>query len=491
MIALEDIDPQKLPVGWDLSEDLWQTLGILPFNLKEVSRADKAAYKRDATKLCRLGLATATSPSSWEITPIGVKALADIKRKITVSLPVTPGQRPWIVQMVATQKALAFLKEQVREVSRQKVACRVAALWLEAQKRPAGWQDFIRERGDDKVRSPDTGNYIKIKSLRGTEGSKILIQIYERWSENKKRTNPSSEKEKSPSPKEEKNTFDPAKYKDWEVTKTYFKPEKHKDLLSKLNIESDDPHIEHKLADIIGCSAITPLGSYEIELSSYEGGIDIIIRGNHIRDMIRRVAVSNGKPTIYNQSLYLSDDAPKGLGTKLLSTQVDSAKSNGIKQIECDAYRDRERPDWIGYKVWAKLGFDGEIPFGEGYGEVKPLPKDLEEKIQKAGFKKPYKVSHLYQVEGGQDWWDENGESFDAVFDLSENSTSMQVLNAYIKAKAKQENKTTKDWMKVSTKQKSKSEKDKHENIDLGKDDHDLLNKIWKDLADKNKKDAK
>ncbi len=92
--------------------------------------------------------------------------------------------------------------------------------------------------------------------------------------------------------------------------------------------------------------------------------------------------------------------------------------------------------------------------------------------------------------------------SFDASFDTSDDSLSMQILSAYLEAKAKKDGKSSEDWMaKISRTQylawverlvaakkkdedkeedKPKGKEKGHEHLDLDKDDDSLLKDIWK-----------
>jgi hypothetical protein len=134
---------------------------------------------------------------------------------------------------------------------------------------------------------------------------------------------------------------------------------------------------------------------------------------------------------VYNDILKLNNDAPKGLGTKIFASQVYHAKRVGLKYIKCSAHRDPSgSSNWVGYKVWPKMGYDGEIP--QKYTDN--LPKEIKEKLDLLGIKEPYKVSHLYSLPDneGVKWWEEKGGSFDAYFDLEDDSYSMKTFASYL-----------------------------------------------------------
>jgi hypothetical protein len=49
-------------------------------------------------------------------------------------------------------------------------------------KRPGGkFLEFMKEMGDTKVRNPDTGNDVKLKSLKGDKGKKLQNAEFEKW----------------------------------------------------------------------------------------------------------------------------------------------------------------------------------------------------------------------------------------------------------------------------------------------------------------------
>ena len=170
----------------------------------------------------------------------------------------------------------------------------------------------------------------------------------------------------------------------------------------------------------------------------------IEVKSPHAFHCIRAIIEDpeTGKPYLYMDTLNLKKDAPEGTGTRAFASSVFAAQKLGIKKVKCLAFRDRYRPEWVGYKVWPKMGYDGKIP------DTVKLTPTIEHQLEEAGFKKPYMVSHLYMIEGGQAWWEENGESFEATFDTTPGSQSMQVLEAYLqKRMAAGGHETIEDWM--------------------------------------------
>lgn len=55
-----------------------------------------------------------------------------------------------------------------------------------AKKGPT-FSDFLEDQGDKKVKNPDTGNSVMVKSLRGGKGSKLQQKMYREWKQSQQR----------------------------------------------------------------------------------------------------------------------------------------------------------------------------------------------------------------------------------------------------------------------------------------------------------------
>lgn len=364
--------------------------------------------------------------------------------------------------------------------------------------RGSTFTDFMEVEGDKKVHNPDTGNTVEIKSLKGPKGQDLVQRLFHDW-QGKKET---PKQEVAP---QESLGLKKDRYKDKMVI-----PDKDTDVWDSSKLSKSDPHSKNVaqvisaftkgstklpaefIADLMGLPIVaTGRGTFTMHTyvgkhSPVDNGLSVNAHGGYIEEMARDLRVdADGSPYIYNDTIVLSDKAPKGMGTKIFASEVAQAQAAGVKSIRCLAFREKDNPDWVGYKVWPKLGYDGPVPFDkpaqdDGVTPVAPpLPPEIEGKLKKAGFKKPVMVSHLYQVEGGMEWWEENGVAFHATFDLAANSNSMKVLSAYIQAKAKKAKQEPEEWLAKLASQ-SRDKKKRHENLDLEEDDHALLQDIWK-----------
>lgn len=110
----------------------------------------------------------------------------------------------------------------------------------------------------------------------------------------------------------------------------------------------------------------------------------------------------------------------KGLGRESFGRMVEAAQAAGFDRIFTHAARGSTM---VGYRVWPRFGYDGEIP--EAIRRV--LPPDL------AGARN---VSDLMATEAGRTWWDQNGQGVNLRFSLARNSRSLKVWEAYRAAKA-------------------------------------------------------
>lgn len=290
---------------------------------------------------------------------------------------------------------------------------------------------FLKEYGDDRVTNPDTKNEVKIKSLQGPKGKVLQRELFEKWLKSQeKKDSP----KKSPAPKKE---LDPNRFKGVKVKAT----DSAKPIMEKLGIK--DPK---DIADMMGFSAIPNVKQVYISPMS-DSSLRIEMEGKNIEFAFREIHIKDGKKYIKNDFIKLKDSAPKGTGTKMLYEQAKFALDNGIDYIECSADRWDEK-GIVGYYVWARLGYDGNIP------------DDVKKKLP-SSFKKAKKVSDLMKTKEGREWWKENGDTFEAKFDKD----SLKILEAYMDASGG----------------KTASKKDQfEESPELTKKDEEILDAIWR-----------
>lgn len=190
------------------------------------------------------------------------------------------------------------------------------------------------------------------------------------------------------------------------------------------------------LASIVGApddsSVHVELINGSLEIHVYHEDIESCVRFLHSRSG-RGISGYRASDKLYMENDVLKikgasgkeeRTAPKGFGTLIFASQVGNCARRGIAYITCLAGRNDDE-GLVGYSVWPKLGYTGSIT------NLKPSVAD---KIR-MNFPQAKTVLDVNSTPGGREWWAENGSSFEATFDLDEESPSMKTLAAYQNAK--------------------------------------------------------
>jgi len=122
-----------------------------------------------------------------------------------------------------------------------------------------------------------------------------------------------------------------------------------------------------------------------------------------------------------NDSFWVREDAPPGVGTRVFVHQVLAAQALGVGDILVEA-AGALGSTMNGYYTWARLGFDGLIPVSV----LRRLPPNWEDAVS---------VLDLIDRQGGAEWWRRNGRTFLGTFDLREPSRSLRILRGYTEEK--------------------------------------------------------
>ena len=139
----------------------------------------------------------------------------------------------------------------------------------------------------------------------------------------------------------------------------------------------------------------------------------------------------NGQKYIKNDHLELPD-FPPGSGARVFSSQVAAAKEAGFDYIETHAAGDyksqgkAEGSAYVGYSVWATLGYSMPLRSLSG-NTASPIEDEFPDAVD---------VQDIIEAPGGAEWWRNNGAGHSrAVFDLSDDSRSIRILNNYLARK--------------------------------------------------------
>ena len=142
----------------------------------------------------------------------------------------------------------------------------------------------------------------------------------------------------------------------------------------------------------------------------------------NVENMKQQLLREDGKLVLYNDFIMINKDAPKGMGTQIITRQVEAARKLGISSIDLEAGGSpSSRNIMNGYSTWPRLGFDAEIPTGT----ISRIPSEIK------GTMRDNTMLELYRTQAGRDWWRENGRGLDMKFDTDPNSKSSQALAAY------------------------------------------------------------
>lgn len=148
--------------------------------------------------------------------------------------------------------------------------------------------------------------------------------------------------------------------------------------------------------------------------------------------MTRTFERYRGKLVCHNDhfALLRQEDKGSGLGTQILTQQVQVLSEKGFDRIETYAagegtkYTGGKSSYYNGYYTWPRLGYDA------------PIPKMQRDKLP-ANLASAKRLSDLMRTEQGRAWWKENGKGLSMKFDLKAESKSRQVLEAYGQEKKK------------------------------------------------------
>ncbi len=139
----------------------------------------------------------------------------------------------------------------------------------------------------------------------------------------------------------------------------------------------------------------------------------------------------NGYRLVFHNG-FMRGDHVKGTGIRVLAREVRNYRQRGFRLISTKAGRNPDQQgNWraeaphvqeIGFWFWLSLGFraDFETP--------------LLEKVQ-SEYSYATNSHDLFELDGGLEWWKQNGESVFAQFDLSPKSHHSQIFAKQLQSK--------------------------------------------------------
>ena len=170
------------------------------------------------------------------------------------------------------------------------------------------------------------------------------------------------------------------------------------------------------LASIVGA----PAGS-TVSVTGYNGTLSISVAHPSIEAAGRTISKASNGDIIIHNDIFKTKVSGGGFGSEMVGRQMEQAAKLGAKRVDTYAARGG---DYVGYKVWPKYGYDGELSSGirsqlRGASE---LP---------ASVRNATKISDVYKSKEGIAWWDKNGSGMSMSFDLRPGSYSMKKMASY------------------------------------------------------------
>lgn len=179
----------------------------------------------------------------------------------------------------------------------------------------------------------------------------------------------------------------------------------------------DDEVTPEDLVDLSGASGDLPISKIEIYPSDvHRNGVTtyVSLADNKGEFEVSAYRESNEmRPMLHLDAMYLSKDTRgKGLGTKIVSQQIDVGRKFKLAGIDLQAER-IDSVGAIGYKVWPYFGFDG------------PIPPQIQRKLP-SSLADARDVSDLLKSQEGREFWEIHGDSVPLQFDLDTRSQSLR-----------------------------------------------------------------
>lgn len=348
--------------------------------------------------------------------------------------------------------------------------------------------EFLQWVGQQRFMQPETKNRVLFQSLPDDEQKKI----YERW--NQMTHGEDAERVKQENrwlmPNQDPKRYDHIKF---EIRLDEETAEKDRERLQQMFDTEDQDEIRNAILDLAGVGGVASMvESVDVltwQEGKYEAKVKIMGRGKdgiHFdRTLTYEDTGDEDQPylpdKIDNQLFSVGRQAPPGIGTRMLASQVGAAEQAGFRIIEAEA----SRSDTMnGYYTWPRLGFNAEL--------TQEDLDDLEEENPEAAWQvrqlaeadadrmwpdAPAELFHVMAIPEARKWWEREGHSVMAAFSVSDaydGGKAYQLLRAYTEAKAMAEGKTIPEYLAKIAGKKGKNMPPR-----LTKQDNQILDRVW------------
>jgi GNAT superfamily N-acetyltransferase len=294
--------------------------------------------------------------------------------------------------------------------------------------------------------------------------------------------------------------FQPHRYDDVEIQASSGTAARLRTLLGDKLGDRDPVHIAADLAGAGGISGM--LRSLTIRASGNH--VTVTGSGPGVGSMSRTITFDDeGKPKSISNSLFkVKGRRGRGIGTKMLATQVAMAREFGFEYISTQAagsYYDRT---YKGYYAWPALGYSAAFPDSSWSS----LPPELKAKILEVYPRKegqlevemPRGLDFVHVMAAGKevrDWWRRYGRGRRMTFPLGEDSLSVKALTKYAREKAEAAGVGADEFLQRSASlsrvalflvaqkdDEPDSDKEVEEAPEFDDEDEKILDKVWKQM---------
>jgi hypothetical protein len=355
--------------------------------------------------------------------------------------------------------------------------------------------EFLQWVGQQRFVQPDTKNRVLFNSLEDEEQQRI----YERW---KGMTQGEGAEKRQEANRWLTTNQDPERYDDieFQIRMDEDEVEPTKKRLKDIFGTEDQEEIRDRILDLSGTGGIASLVESVDVLTwenEYDAAIVVMGRGKHGIHFERLITYDStgdeeqpwAPSTIENKLFSVGRDAPPGMGTRMLASQVGAGADEGFRFIEAEA-GGGPGGNMNGYYTWPRLGFNAQLMDGdledledhdpEAAWQVQQLAEVDEDRMWPDA---PAEIFHVMAIPAARKWWEEEGHKLMVAFPLSEDfdgGKAYQLLRAYTEAKATAHGQTIPEYLseiKTAAKKKGKNMAPR-----LDKQDNEILDRVWDDV---------
>ena len=184
---------------------------------------------------------------------------------------------------------------------------------------------------------------------------------------------------------------------------------------------------------------------------------------------------------LYNSEFFLSDNAPEGVGLKVLAAQVAEARTR-YDRIDATAAGEKGDKYFNGYYTWPRMGFDASVGYQGDLGRAldeTPLAWRQAHGLADAEGNSVSRFSllDLMSTKEGRDLWREYGGERKVSFDLRDGSPSREALSRYLDERGFKN--PFRAWRGLERYLAATSRPRAEEGLELSAEDEATLDRIW------------